>query len=324
MITIVTIKNFKSIKNLTFNAKRINLFLGKPNTGKSNILESLGIFFLPHKTDLKELVRCDGVINIFYNYQTSLEIEVSCLPFKWKIFTKGDSFQFEEDFQRSRIYTGVIYPDGIITGHQKDDSFFKTFIIPFKLYRFPSSIPRTFYQTLPFFLWPPYGENLFTILLTNQDIYNLINSLLKEFSLEILLDEAESKIRILSHGEKRVLYPWSILSDTLQRTIFYLVAIKSNKNSIILLEEPEAHAFPYYTKIIAESIVNDPLSNQYFISTHNPYFLLTILEKSKKEEVAIFWTEFIEGETKIKELSEEDKEKILERGMDVFFNLVIL
>ncbi|MEO0276962.1 MAG: AAA family ATPase [candidate division WOR-3 bacterium] len=317
MFTIVTIKNFKSIKNLTFNAKRINLFLGKPNTGKSNILESLGIFFLPHKTDLKELVRCERIINIFHNNQTSLEIEVSCLPFKWKIFTKGDFFQFEEDFLKSRIYTGFLHPDGKITDHQKDISFFKTFI-PFKLYRFSSSISQ-FYRFEPFFLWPPYGENLLTILLTNQDIYNLINSLLKEFSLEILLDEAESKIRVLSHGEKRALYPWSILSDTLQRTIFYLVAIKSNKNSIILLEEPEAHAFPYYTKIIAESIVNDPSDNQYFISTHNPYFLLTILEKSKKEEVAIFWTEFIEGETKIKELSEEDKEKILERGMDVFF-----
>ncbi len=46
MIKNISIKNFKSIKDLEFKAKRINLFIGKPNTGKSNILESLGIFIL--------------------------------------------------------------------------------------------------------------------------------------------------------------------------------------------------------------------------------------------------------------------------------------
>lgn len=318
MITNVSIKNFKSIKNLTFNAKRINLFLGKPNTGKSNILESLGIFFLPHKNELKQLVRYDTIINIFYNNQTSLEVVVSFAPFKWRIFPKGGFFQFEETFEESCIYSSILDTSGRITESKKNTSLFRTFI-PFKFYRFPSHQISQFFQKEPLFLWPPYGENLLTILLTNQDIYNLINSLLKEFSLEMVLDEAESKIRILSYGEKKILYPYSLLSDTLQRTIFYLVAIKSNKDSIILLEEPEAHSFPYYTKMIAESIAYDSLDNQYFISTHNPYFLLAILEKSKKEDVSVFWTEFVEGETKIRELSEEDKEKILERGMDVFF-----
>jgi Predicted ATPase len=44
MLQNISIKNFKSIKDLEFKAKRINLFIGKPNTGKSNILEALGIF----------------------------------------------------------------------------------------------------------------------------------------------------------------------------------------------------------------------------------------------------------------------------------------
>src|SRR3972149_5291719 len=37
------IKNFKSIKNLELNCKRINIFIGEPNTGKSNILEAIGL-----------------------------------------------------------------------------------------------------------------------------------------------------------------------------------------------------------------------------------------------------------------------------------------
>jgi AAA15 family ATPase/GTPase len=31
------IKNFKSVKHLKLDCKRINLFIGEPNTGKSNI-----------------------------------------------------------------------------------------------------------------------------------------------------------------------------------------------------------------------------------------------------------------------------------------------
>ncbi|MHA1431833.1 MAG: hypothetical protein ACTSRV_15795 [Candidatus Freyarchaeota archaeon] len=52
---------------------------------------------------------------------------------------------------------------------------------------------------------------------------------------------------------------------------------------MLVFEEPEAHAFPYYTKFLAEKIALDT-SNQYFISTHNPYFLLSILEKAPKDE----------------------------------------
>ena len=39
----VEIKNFKSIKELRLDCKRVNVFIGKPNVGKSNILEGLGL-----------------------------------------------------------------------------------------------------------------------------------------------------------------------------------------------------------------------------------------------------------------------------------------
>ena len=42
MIKNIAITNFKSIKNLSLKAKKINIFIGEPNTGKSNILEALG------------------------------------------------------------------------------------------------------------------------------------------------------------------------------------------------------------------------------------------------------------------------------------------
>ena len=43
MINELEIHNFKSIKDLTLPCKRFNIFIGEPNTGKSNILEALGL-----------------------------------------------------------------------------------------------------------------------------------------------------------------------------------------------------------------------------------------------------------------------------------------
>ena len=43
MIQELEIHNFKSIKDLTLPCKRFNIFIGEPNTGKSNILEALGL-----------------------------------------------------------------------------------------------------------------------------------------------------------------------------------------------------------------------------------------------------------------------------------------
>jgi AAA15 family ATPase/GTPase len=41
MIKNVEIKNFKSIKHVKLNCGRINVFIGQPNTGKSNLLEAI-------------------------------------------------------------------------------------------------------------------------------------------------------------------------------------------------------------------------------------------------------------------------------------------
>ena len=43
MIRRLSIGNFKSLKELEIDCKRINLLIGEPNTGKSNILELLGL-----------------------------------------------------------------------------------------------------------------------------------------------------------------------------------------------------------------------------------------------------------------------------------------
>lgn len=55
MIDKLSIKNFKSIKSLSTDCKRINLFIGEPNSGKSNIREALGLLSLTNCEEVGKL-----------------------------------------------------------------------------------------------------------------------------------------------------------------------------------------------------------------------------------------------------------------------------
>jgi hypothetical protein len=69
MIEKLAIKNFKSIKELDIDCRRINLFIGEPNTGKSNILETLGIMSWhgnsAQKVKLNRFLRFEDIQNLF-------------------------------------------------------------------------------------------------------------------------------------------------------------------------------------------------------------------------------------------------------------------
>jgi AAA15 family ATPase/GTPase len=171
------------------------------------------------------------------------------------------------------------------------------------------------------FLLPPKGENLLQILLTKKDLRRVAADLFDEYGLKIVLKPQEHKIETQKEIDGVIISsPYSLVSDTLQRVVFYLAAMATNKDSTIIFEEPEAHAFPYYTKFLAERIALDK-SNQYFVSTHNPYFLLSVLEKTPKDEIGIFITYFKDYQTKIRPLTEDEMPEVLDLDASVFFNL---
>jgi len=190
----------------------------------------------------------------------------------------------------------------------------------FKFYRF---MPREiFLDQRSEFLYPLYGDNLLAVILTHKELRGIVKQLFEKFGLRTVFDPPKGEIKAQKELEDvLIFFPYSTISDTLRRIIFYLTAIYSNKDSILAFEEPESHAFPYYTKYLAERIALNQNQNQYFISTHNPYFLTSILEKTPKEEVAVFLTYFEDYQTKVKPLSQKDIEDIMDRGVDAFFNI---
>jgi len=190
----------------------------------------------------------------------------------------------------------------------------------FKFYRF-NKFAKFNERRETDFLLPPDGSNLFSIYLTHKSVKSICKEIFAKFGLKALIDPTSNELKLVKEAEDIfIMYPYEVLSDTIQRLIFYITVIKTNKNSIIAMEEPEAHAFPYYTKYLAELIALDK-SNQYFITTHNPYFLLSLIEKTPKNEIAIFLTYYRNYQTNVKRLSEKELQEILDLGIDVFFNI---
>ncbi len=343
----VRITNFKSLKDVTLSdCKRINLLIGKPNVGKSNILEAIGLFSLPYiKYDesekITQFVRLENIPELFFDGRINEDITVcvsedtnrnnSC-----KVIYRGGSVDFivnQIDTIPDSNYQMPLYPAG--KANQRSvievDNFLDwTYTYPsiesdtqlpkVKLYKFAQ--PFIFKKQKYFIphLLPPFGTNLFDVIQSHKELKTDLSRIFSGYGLKLLFDNATYALRLMKTLEEDniISFPYSSIADTIQRIIFYKAAITSNKNSILLFEEPEAHCFPPYITHIAREII-DSESNQFFIATHSPYILDTFLEY-ERDDLAIYMADFKDGQTVIKRLTDAELNDVFEYGLDLFFN----
>ena len=320
MIEKVHISRFKSIKELDLDCRRINIFIGEPNTGKSNILEAVGgvfsyTYYGQYGHDARDFFRFEQTRDIFYDQDLAHPLEITCDSTSVRLEFNDGRFEGQcREASRVLAYWRGDHADLSATNYVGSD----TKPVSFKFYRFRSS--QKFERRESDFLLPPFGDNLLSLLLANRELMSVINQPFASQGLRLGLRPHEGKIEVVKQVDPVIVsYPYSLTSETLQRVTFHLAAILPNKDSILFFEEPEAHAFPYYTKSLAETIALDQNRNQYFISTHNPYFLLPLVAKASKEDLAVNIVYFDDHQTKVQTLSEEDKAEMLE--IDVFSNL---
>lgn len=266
--------------------------------------------FLGHDKKLSEFVRFEIMPDIFFNKSLEEPIQIA---FDQTLFMiRFEDGKFYGAFQREAPIFASDYSGNV---ELKSKPTMKVF----KFYRF--KFLREFTDRPAEHLLPPSGSNLLALVMTNKLVRLTIGNLLSNFGWKLVVKPYEKRIEFQKEIDNIVIsLPYVSLSDTLQRIIFHLTAILSNKDSVMIFEEPEAHAFPYYTKFLAEQIALDNRGNQYFISTHNPYFLLSIIEKSKMD-TSVFITYLEKGETKVKQFADKKLEKLLEYDVDIFFNL---
>lgn len=305
MIQQVRIENFKSIKQLTFNCKRINIFVGQPNTGKSNILEAISLLSSDVK-DLKKIIRFREISNLFFDNNVSNKILVETNIGRAQLYSKTNAFVFV-----AGQYQTIVNKDNLSIPVS-----FKTNILNYKF-----SPLNSFTRFNPLRLQTPHGDNLFELLYSNPELRDMIASIFAGLGYKLQLRTQNMEIEFVKE-ENNVLitYPWKSLSDTIQRVIFYNSVISTNQDSILLLEEPEANTFPLYTKLLGEKIALNN-SNQYFVITHNPFLLLSIIDKTPDFDVAIFIAEYENYQTILREVLATELPQILELDSDVFFNL---
>ena len=321
MTTKIEIKNFKSIKHIVLkDCKRINLLIGKPNVGKSNILEALTAFSLPYarytkNKSLQQFIRCENESELFYNGDKAKDIE---------IHTDSDKFVFQ-----SSKTSFVSCLNGFLNGKSVVE------LTGLKVKQTGSEMPnkdvRSYFFPTPFqfentglnVLQPTTGCNLSSVLDSLKQTKNEISDILALYGLKISFDQASQQVKLLKSISEGSIYlvPFNSIADTLQRIIYYKTAIASNENAILTFEEPEAHSYPPYISKITTDIIHSE-SNQFFITTHSPYVLNEFLD-NKIKDLAIYLVDFKSGETSVKGLTEEEIEQVYQFGVDLFFNSAI-
>ena len=337
MVNHLHIRNYKSIREIELEAKKVNVFIGEHNSGKSNILEALSWFSVNalDKDVFKNIFRFKNASDFFFDFNTSGPIEVKTDKLSMHIRyaenesgVKLDYFDVLISEKDITDLNGVKRNDltndpGMISNKLRHDGINEVtkgiMTSPFRVYQFKRT--NTFVNDFRPFLSPPFGENLASLIISNRELKELVSSLFKEKGFRLMLKPAEGDISMAKDvNDELYAYPYPTLSETLQRIIFYSLAIESNQNAILILDEPDSNTFPMYTKQMAESIALDN-SNQYFIATHNPYLLGSLISKAPTQDLAVFVTKMEQFETKVKRVSDNGLSEMLDSGVDLFFNL---
>ncbi len=335
----IEINNFKSIRHqIVDDCKRVNIFIGYPNVGKSNILEAIGLFTTLELSNeqfrFNEICRVKQFYELFYNHDSKetnsvilnnkIQIELitnqsNDLEIRAHILidhanSKDCDNIFSSTTSVQNQFTFVVTRPALFSNY-------KHIISPIRKYEYQKDVFIN--GTRPLSLSIPNGSNLLDVLQRNGSLRKEIVEIFREYGLKLIIDRGDQSIKFqkeLDDGTG-VNIPYHQVADTLRRLIFFKAAIQTNSNCILLFEEPEAHMFPPYISKIANDIIFDKNNNQYFVSTHSPFVLNDFMEELKDDELSIYTVSLKNGETVINRLTDTQVTEIYQYGIDLFFNL---
>lgn len=333
LIKNIEIKNFKSIRYQKIEGcKRINVFIGYPNVGKSNILEAIGLYssfkLIGERFKFNDICRVKRFSELFFNkdYRNATNVTLNEKLLLELVQNKSGDLEVRitaksvtESKKDITIYDSTVsaadyeYRDN----RTINEPAYKEIVEAIRKYEFKgdSEINRKG----PLVLSVPFGNNLLDVLHGNSTLRKEIALLFEDYKQKLVIDDEEIFFLKYLSDDTGVSIPFHLVADTLRRLIFYKAAILSNENSILLFEEPEAHMFPPYIRKFTTDVISDK-SNQFFINTHSPYVLDAFMEDAS-DDLAIYLVYFNKGETKVKLMSEKDMDEVKEYGVDLFYNL---
>ena len=321
------ISNFKSVKDLEFQCSRVNILIGPPNSGKSNILESLSLIsWMQHvpggygKFDNEhafEWLRVKECPQLFHYYDTSsqqIKIEATLTPTEdgrdrtvdMTVESIGkETFRFSYAGKVGGGHVSIVFsPD--FSHVEFKQKYIKQEHIFIRFYRYPPVLEERLTAGVRNLL-PPIGRNISEVFLSgeNKRLMKAVEPMLEELGFELVLEPERYAFQMKLSGKRVIPFEPYQVSDTFKRMLFHLAAVLTNDDSVVALEEPEAHAFPEYLVTLSEQIALS--NNQFFITTHSPeviYTLATKAEEARKGDFSCFLVSFSRKErrTRLKKL----------------------
>lgn len=215
----IHIKSFKSVRDLSLDCERINIFIGKPNAGKSNILEAISLlgvnFHMGNESKLlSSTLRYTKLVHLFNNFNFRIPIEIIVnneiiASLKENSHNSDDRFIFNiksntlgsSDIGQEKpgffipALTVDLKSDGMRQGAATKDDTVSSSV---KRYEFKGLIET---NNSGLHLIPPNGDNFFAIVEAYPRIRTEIKEFLKPIGLELLINVENQQISIVQKTE---------------------------------------------------------------------------------------------------------------------------
>jgi hypothetical protein len=352
MIKELQIRNYKSVRAANLSCKRVNVFIGPPCSGKSNILQAIALLNIFGDRncvyDEEELSWMLGIscwADVFwggpheYRYLGTTEFPTkypvsirASLKSGETVTVKVDNAieirpAIEEDIGvEEEEYHPVECSDStvayVVPFSFAYELLSRTDLRRFAFYRFrlrqrDDPVPVYIPPEEGDFLAPPFGYNLGRILNYDEELRQRIEAYTYKLELEKQIWSGENNKVFFKCGRIEGI-AFHSLPETLQRFIFYLTATYHNMEMVVAIDDLDP-IYPAFSACIARAIAANRF-NQYFISTHDPFFLINLVAIVPRDDLNVFATELDGEETKVRVVTEK-LEEILNEGWDAFSKL---
>ncbi|MEK7434757.1 MAG: AAA family ATPase [Cyanobacteriota bacterium] len=315
----LTINKFRGINSLEIDDfQRINLFVGKNNSCKTSLLET--IFLLAGVSNPQLLISIDNLRRlrhiknedfnyIFYNLNHENQLIITgefnnghsrnlhITPSINQNFNEKNTEVFNKDENKEMDFdtnsftnkiTGIVFNFEIKDQHKHKQNFKSSIISQNNITRI--DIAKNYIETL---------KGSFISSNVNSSISNKLERLIiskKQKILVEILKNIDSSINDISLGISGMIYidigieklvPINILGDGIQKLLNLILTIIDTPNGIVLIDEIENGLYYSALKVLWKSVieVSEEYNVQLFITTHNFETLKYLKEVLEMEEM---------------------------------------
>lgn len=327
MINNLCLENFKTFLKLNVDFSKLNVLTGKNSSGKSSVIQAIRILKeYGYRGDAYFSMQENNVLSLKSKLSTSDFMKFSFVFDKKKIFCEFKNLSdFSSDMTDTLTreeYDSISYISADRYG-------------PRNFFEMNNSVSKNVGDK---------GENVFSFLETNQNAYKIVPKILRKCEThETLAENIDDWLDVITPGAKLTytnyenkffpkysdIAPMETgygLSFSLP-VIISLLFFDENKDSVLLLENPEAHLHPSaqteFGKLIAASA---SLGKQVILETHSDHIIdgIRIAVKESKllpSELKIYYftKQNFEQETKV-EMPKMAEDGSLSYWPDGFFD----